>query len=75
MLKKLFCRHDWEPIEKRESAYHCDFVSYSDIGRWTDVLYKCNKCGKRKIRTFAPYTEERKWKDLTEGEKKVYRRL
>ena len=73
MLKKLFCKHRWQPYAKRESSYFCDFVSYSDVGKWTDVIYKCSKCKRTKVRTFAPYHEERLWENLTEAEKILYK--
>ena len=48
-LKQLFCKHEYKKIAKRKSNYCSDYVMFSDLGDYEDVLYACKKCKKTKI--------------------------
>lgn len=50
-IKRLFCKHNYKKIAKRKSNYCSDYVMFSDLGDYEDILYKCEKCGKEKIKT------------------------
>ncbi len=50
-IKQLFCNHNYKKIASRKSNYVSDYVTFSDYGDYKDILYKCQKCGKEKIKT------------------------
>ncbi len=52
---KLFCKHTYKRIAKRKSSYCSDYVTFSDLGDYEDILYECIKCGKKKTKTFNKY--------------------
>ena len=49
-IKQLFCKHNYKKNAKRKSNYCSDYVMFSDLGDYEDILYKCEKCGKEKIK-------------------------
>lgn len=51
MLNKMFCKHDYKLIAKRKSNYCIDYITFSDVGDYVDLLYECKKCGKQQIKT------------------------
>ena len=48
-LKQIFCKHNYEKIAHRPSIYTSDYIMFSDLGYYNDVLYECTKCKKRKM--------------------------
>lgn len=70
-IKKLFCRHQWRAVQKRTSNHCDDCIYFSDLGFWDDIKYKCEKCGKEKIKTIAnskhPLLHE--WEDLNDKDR------
>lgn len=63
MIKRLFCKHVYKKIAKRKSNYCSDYTTFSDLGDYEDILYECQKCGKRKIETFNSYLHH-EWKKI-----------
>jgi hypothetical protein len=48
-IKQLFCRHNYKLILRRKSkSYTTDYINFSDLGMYDELLYKCTKCGKEK---------------------------
>lgn len=48
-IKSLFCKHDYKLKAKRKSMTYCtDYLYFSDVGMYDELLYVCNKCGKNK---------------------------
>jgi hypothetical protein len=47
MFRRLFCKHDWELLDV--GHYTDDSLGYTE---WTQYLYVCKKClKKKKIKT------------------------
>lgn len=49
-IKRLFCKHEYQKVGVRKSNYCSDYVLFSDLGDYEDILYKCKKCDKKKIK-------------------------
>ena len=62
-LKQLFCEHEYKKIAKRKSNYCSDYIMFGDLGVYEDILYKCQKCGKQKIKTINKYSHH-EWKKI-----------
>lgn len=50
IFKQLFCKHNYKKIATRKSSYCSDYLYFSDLGDYEEILYECCKCGKTKIK-------------------------
>jgi len=67
-MLKIFCKHQYKAIAKRTSGYFIDYNCFSDLGWYDDVLYECQKCKKRKIKTIINEKHPlcNKWEEIKE---------
>ena len=70
-IRRLFCFHVWKPVKRRVSNYCSDYQMFSDLGFYDDIMYKCVKCDKVKVKVVPneknPLHHE--WSDISDKDR------